>query len=130
MRKVKAWSEDEDKILIDSIRSGFTAKQIAQKIGRSEKAVGYRCSRLHIDVAETKNKTQPKAFDLADVKCPFIDMLFRGKSIKCEGLGESGYIILGYKNETEWMNHVNRYCNREYKKCPVAQALYKKYGEN
>lgn len=75
-----------------------------------------------------KDKDDAKDFNLADVKCPYFDRFYRGKSIKCEGLGESGgYIICGYAAQGDWVNHVNLYCNSDWDVCPVAKMLADKY---
>lgn len=75
-----------------------------------------------------KEKENAKSFDLADVRCPYFDRFYRGKSIKCEGLSEeSSYIICGFGSDNEWKDHVKRYCNACFERCPVAEMLTKKY---
>lgn len=75
-----------------------------------------------------KEKEDAKNFNLADVRCPYFDRFYRGKSIKCEGFGKDGsYLICGFATENEWVNHVNLYCNCDWEMCPVARVLTDKY---
>ena len=75
-----------------------------------------------------KQKNKAESFDLADVRCPYFDRFYRGKSIKCEGFGKQGsYLICGFTTENEWVNHVNLYCNCDWDVCPVAKVLTQRY---
>ena len=124
----KAWSESEDKFLRSAVESGNRPKEIAKHLKRTEKSVEYRISYLKLKVKDN-GKAQARLFDLADVKCPFFERFYRGKSIKCEGIGREGsYIINGFGTESEWINHVNMYCNVDWDVCPVAVMLSDKFG--
>lgn len=48
------WSEQNDKQLINSIKSGIEAKVIAQQTGRTVKAIWQRLSRLGISITESQ----------------------------------------------------------------------------
>ena len=75
-----------------------------------------------------KQKAKASNFDLADVRCPYFDRFYRGKSIKCEGVGKEGsYLICGFSAENEWVEHVNLYCNCSWEGCPIARMLTDKY---
>lgn len=94
---------------------------------RTEKSVEYRINHLKLKIIDT-GKTQARLFDLADVRCPFFDRFYRGKSIKCEGLGRTGgYLINGFGSEKEWVEHVNLFCNKDWEECPIARMLNEKY---
>ncbi|MBR3815123.1 MAG: hypothetical protein IKJ27_00180 [Clostridia bacterium] len=127
MAKTKRWTDKEDEYLIASIRSGKSLYEIGKDMKRSEKSLQARCLRLKIDVVEQKKKTKVSSFDLADIKCPFFDRLYRGKSVKCEGVSEGGYIVLGFESETGWAEHVRYFCNVEYTRCPIYKTLEEKY---
>ena len=123
MGQARKWTEKENKFLVTAIKSGNTAAEIARFLGRSEKSVQEHCRRLRIVVAEIKEKQNTASFTEVDVKCPFFEKLHLGKSIRCEGLIPSGYIAVGFAEETEWQNHVKEYCNKNYKSCPVNKLL-------
>ena len=127
---MEKWSKTEDETLIRSIRSGKTAYEIAVILGRSKKAVQERCRRLGIDVVCDKKKQKIDSFSSVDIRCPFFDKLYRGKRVYCEGLGKSGFIALNFTDEKEWARHVNRFCTRDYKSCPIARIVLEKYNEN
>lgn len=75
-----------------------------------------------------KQKEKVSSFDLADVRCPYFDRFYRGKSIKCEGISKEGsYLICGFGDEGEWKKQVNTYCNSQWEMCPVAKMLTGKY---
>lgn len=42
----RTWTEEEDEILIESIRRGHTYREVAEELGRTEKSVHMRLSRL------------------------------------------------------------------------------------
>lgn len=130
MEKTGKWSKEDDEKLIKNIRSGKTAFEIAVILGRSKKAVQERCRRLNIHVAYEKNKQKAPLFSSVDILCPFFNKLYRGKRIYCEGLGESGNLLLTFGEEKEWLSHVNRFCTRDYKSCPIARIVLEKYNEN
>lgn len=127
MREQKKWTERENKILISAIKEGHTASEIAKTLGRSEKSIRRHSEKLQINVVELKAKQNAVSLLEVDVKCPFFQKLYRGKSIKCEGLTPSGYISLGFGEEFHWKNHVIKFCNKDYKQCPFYELLNRLY---
>ena len=127
MRQTRKWTEKENKFLVAAIKSGNGAAEIAKFLGRSEKAVRRHCEELNIDVVAIKEKQKTASFTAVDVRCPFFRKLNLGKSIRCEGLTSSGYIINGFGNEDEWKSFVKTYCNKAYETCPIAKLLQNKY---
>ena len=121
------WSESEEEFLRKALESGNRPKEIAKHLKRTEKSVECHMRQLQLRIKENR-KVQARFFDLADVKCPFFERFYRGKSIKCEGLGKEpgGYIINGFGTENEWVNHVNIYCNTDWEVCPFAVMLQEK----
>lgn len=122
----KSWSESEDKLLRFAIKNGNRPKEIAMFLGRTEKSVECRASRLELKVND-KEKRPAKKFSLVDVKCPFFERFYRGKSIKCEGLKKHSYLINGFVNEGAWVDFVNRNCNENWQACPISKMLQGKY---
>ncbi len=129
MTQNRKWTDKENELLISGIRSGKTAAQISKSLGRSEKSVRKHCENLKIDVVKLKEKKNTVSLLEVDVKCPFFQKLYRGKSVKCEGLTPSGYISLGFGEEFSWKNHVIKYCNKDYTKCPFYEILNGLYNK-
>lgn len=123
----RPWTEKENRVLISAIKGGNSATEIAKFLGRSEKSVRRHCEKLNIDVVALKEKQKTASFTAVDVKCPFFRKLSLGKSIRCEGLTSSGYIINGCGSEDEWKSFVKTYCNKNYETCPIAHMLQNKY---
>jgi hypothetical protein len=121
----RAWTEKENRFLVSAIKRGNSAGEIAKFLGRSEKSVQEHCRRLRIDVPALKAKKDVRSFSSVDVACPFFEKMYRGKSIRCEGLTPAGYITVGYEKEFMWKKHVECFCNKDYNKCPMYQLLYK-----
>lgn len=118
------WSDMEDKAVVDLLGKGMGLREIASQLNRSEKAVRNRCSRLHIDVCATKQKNKAESFSAVDVRCPFFGSFSKGKNVRCEGINEEGYILLGFGNDKQWMEHIRRYCNNGYSGCSLYKVIY------
>lgn len=127
MTEKKKWTETENKYLVTAIKNGCSAAEIAKQLGRSEKSVQEHSRRLKIVVSQIKEKQNAASFSEVDVKCPFFEKFYRGKSIRCEGLTPSGYISVGFGDEFFWKRHVKDFCNKEYRQCPFYQIVSKIY---
>lgn len=60
-----------------------------------------------------------------NVKCPFYKNTDK-KSIKCEGIF-SNFCINSFSDKEKARVHFTKYCCDDYKKCPVAEIIIKKY---
>ncbi|MBQ8504556.1 MAG: Myb-like DNA-binding domain-containing protein [Clostridia bacterium] len=125
--QARKWTEDENKFLISAIRRGNTAAEISKYLGRSEKSVQEHCRKLKIVVSEIKEKQKVAAFSLADVKCPFFEKMYRGRSVRCEGLTPASFISMSFSNEGDWQKQVKMHCNKDYQSCPFYQLLSQLY---
>ena len=64
-------------------------------------------------------------FGSQEVLCPFYKDETKN-TIRCEGL-ISDACINNFVNKKEKKEHKEIYCCDDYKKCPIAEALYLKY---
>jgi len=60
--------------------------------------------------------------------CPFYRYYERHK-IVCEGVQEDATIHMAFGNPNDRKDYERARCCGDYKKCPVAQMLYRKWGE-
>lgn len=58
--------------------------------------------------------------------CPFYKGEYR-QEIFCEGLVENSNIHLGYANPGLLNEHKQKCCEADYRSCPIAQMLEKKW---
>ena len=70
-----------------------------------------------------------KHLTYASAVCPFYQYYERHK-IVCEGVQEDANIHLTFGSPSDRKDYHEARCCGEYKKCLVAQMLYKKWGEN
>ena len=59
--------------------------------------------------------------------CPFYHFYERHK-ICCEGVIENSSIHLAFASPEARREYEKKFCDVEYRKCPVAKMLYEKYG--
>lgn len=62
------------------------------------------------------------------VRCPYYVREDRkGMQIRCEGLIEGTMLYNRFQNLSCLCRYRDRFCKREYGKCPIAAALNRKY---
>ncbi len=63
------------------------------------------------------------------VRCPYYIREDRRRvQIRCEGLVEGTNLYNRFPNLASLCGHKDRFCKRDYGKCPIADALNRKYG--
>lgn len=66
----------------------------------------------------------------ADVLCPFyITDKANPIILKCEGLQPDITISLMFVYKNTKVNFMNKYCCKQYEKCPLFDVIYKKYED-
>ena len=121
---VRIWTEAEIAALRALIDEGHRLPEIAAALGRSPKAVKVKAGKLGWSLL------QASPFDDANVKCPFFGALKPGGRIRCEGvLKGSGATVSLFSETDAWEAQVKRYCHKDWKHCPIAQVLQRKYDE-
>lgn len=67
-----------------------------------------------------------KRYVSKEVECPFYHSEDFCK-IYCEGVNEMSSIHLAFGSVTALKEYKQRYCKKDYKRCRLAEMLYKKY---
>ena len=62
-------------------------------------------------------------------KCPFYKH-YDAHKIVCEGVQEDSSIHMTFGQVSDRKDYEKARCHGDYKKCPVAQMLYRLYGED
>lgn len=116
----RKWTERETKTLYKFLRQGKSAKEIAQSLSRSEKAIRVKVEKLGLSFSD---------FQMADynAKCPFFRAVFAEGGIICEGIDESSAVICLFFDVFKQRNHFFSRCAEDYNACPWAQMLLKRY---
>lgn len=70
-----------------------------------------------------------KGYVAKEAICPFYHREDE-VGIYCEGVNDDSSIKLIHYSSDEKKRYRRRYCCKEYKRCPIARMLYKKYGED
>ena len=68
-------------------------------------------------------------FKSVDIVCPFYrreDLL----GITCEGITDDCLVSVHFFSKSKKQQHMNIFCNKNYKCCEVCQMLLKKYEED
>ena len=63
----------------------------------------------------------------ANVKCPFYKYDDGKNRIDCEGCTGSRTTRVLFNTKADQKRHLNGFCCGQYKKCPIAEMLNKKY---
>lgn len=120
MKEQRKWTENELEVLKKGISRGKKIKELALELGRSERAVRVKLSKLGL---------RREDFRLADynAKCPFFRALFPEGGICCEGVGKASAVICVFSDLSHRREHFFEYCGGNFKNCPLAKIIYEKY---
>lgn len=116
----RKWTKAELEQLKKDISGGKSIKVISHELGRSERAVRVKLSKLGL---------RREDFVLADcnAKCPFFQTLFPEGGVCCEGFGEAAAVVCIFEDNIHRRNHFFNYCASDYKSCPLAKIIFDKY---
>lgn len=70
-----------------------------------------------------------KGYVAKEAVCPFYHREDE-VGIYCEGVNDDSSIKLIHCSSESKKRYRRQYCCKEYKRCPIARMLYKKYGED
>lgn len=120
MKEQRKWTKNELELLKKGISRGKKIKELALELGRSERAVRVKLSKLGL---------RREDFKLADynAKCPFFLALFPEGGICCEGFGKASAVICVFSDLSHRREHFFEYCGGNYKNCPLAKIIFEKY---
>lgn len=120
------WTSEEVGRLRAMLLQGLQPEQIAPQLNRTAKAVRNKISKLGWGMLLQK-ETPPAAKDEANVKCPFFCSFLEDKRIRCEGVCMARRTILVFDTPQQWREHIEKYCDKDFQNCPIAEVLSDQY---
>lgn len=122
------WTQEEVEQVKTAYLSGLSMERIAVQIGRSEKSVRNKLARMNISVKEMKRRVPKDVYyDDCKIICPFFLEFENGKSITCEGIVSKTETVRKFTQQKDFSDYVAKFCNSEYKMCPIAVRLFEKW---
>lgn len=122
------WTQEEVEQVKTAYLSGLSIAQIAGQMGISEKSIRNKLARMNISVNELKRRVPKDVYyDDCKIICPFFLEFENGKCITCEGIISKTVTVRKFTQPKEFSEYVAKYCNSEYKTCPIAVRLFEKW---
>lgn len=124
----KKWTEDEIETLVLMAINCNSVFEIAQKLGRSERAVSLKLNKLHQKIHKKELAARPQA---CYVPCPFFVQYESQRKIRCEGIVEEYECnnVICFSSANNCKSYVCKYCNLHFEDCRVYKSIYGKYSK-